>query len=570
MIGIVAASALALLAACSLTGAAPLGDVTTAASPSPTTLTTSSTTVAALAKKGDKAKKKAKKNKNKKAKKDKGKANGKKHKKKNKKPKPSPSPQPQPTQQPGLTPTPTPGVPAGPGSDPVAPPTGARTLWVHPTSGNDDATGAEAAPLRTVAEAWRRIPRGTALTQPVWVMLRAGVYPEANTPHYWEERRGTLAAPIVLASADGARTAVLRGDINAFQVSHLTLYGIAIDRAGDTFHCEQCSYVTLNGVRLDGRGDAHETVKVNQSDHITIINSQISGAYENAIDFVAVQHSAIQNNTISDAGDWCAYVKGGSAYALVSGNRIHHCGTGGFTAGQGTGFEFMVPPWLGYETYGVTVMNNIIHDTEGAGLGVNGGYNTVMAHNTMYRVGARSHVVEFVHGSRSCDGDTAGCQEHRALGGWGGAGIDGQFIPSRHTYFLNNVVLNPPGYASQWQHFQLADPVNPPNGSGVPAPSRVDDDLVIKGNVISNGGAGMSTGLSDSWERAVLSNNRVNTMVPDLVDPAGGDFRPRGGGALAELPSVGLPAMTWADVGVPAGTVPTLPANHPPGALRAS
>ena len=68
----------------------------------------------------------------------------KKHKnKKERKPTPSLSPQPQPTPQPGLTPTPTPGVPAGPGSDPVAPPSGARTLWVHPTSGNDDATGAD-------------------------------------------------------------------------------------------------------------------------------------------------------------------------------------------------------------------------------------------------------------------------------------------------------------------------------------------------------------------------------------------------------------------------------------------
>jgi hypothetical protein len=567
MIGLVAASALALLAACSLTGAAPLSDAVKAAS-SPTTL--SSSLAGPLANVGKKTNKTKNKNKrDKKAKKKNKKANGKKHKKKNNNtPTPSPSQQPQPTQQP--TPTPTTEVPAAPGADPVRPPAGSRILWVNPSTGEDDASGSEAAPLRTVAEAWRRIPMGTALTQPVWVMLRAGVYPESNTPHYWEDRRGTAAAPIVLASADGAGAAVLRGDINAFQVSHLTLHGVAIDRSGDTFHCERCSYVTLNGVRLSGRGDAHETVKVNQSDHITIVNSSISGAYENAIDFVAVQHSAIQNNTISDAGDWCAYVKGGSAYALVSGNRIHHCGTGGFTAGQGTGFEFMVPPWLGYETYGVTVVNNIIHDTEGAGLGVNGGYNTVMAHNTMYRVGARSHVVEFVHGSRSCDGDTAGCQRHRSLGGWGGPGIDAQFIPSRHTYFLNNVVFNPPGYQSQWQHFQLAEPVNPPNGSGALAPARVDDDLVIVGNVISNGGGGMSTGLSDSWERTVLRDNRINSLVPDLVDPAGGDFRPRGGGALAGLPSAGLPPMTWADVGVPAGTIPSLPANHPPGALRSS
>ncbi len=206
--------------------------------------------------------------------------------------------------------------------------------------------------------------------------------------------------------------------------------------------------------------------------------------------------------------------------------------------------------------------------TEGAGLGVNGGYNTVMAFNTLYRVGQRSHVVEFVHGSRSCDGDTASCARNHDLGGWGGAGIDGQFIPSRHTYFVNNVVYNPPGYRSQWQQFQLADPVDPPAGSGAPSPSRVDEDLVIRGNVISNGDADMPTGISGSREAALLRENAINTLTPDLVDPAAGDFRPMAGGRLAGLATAALPQLTWSDSGgVPAGVAPTLPAGHPPGAL---
>ncbi|MFN8126041.1 MAG: right-handed parallel beta-helix repeat-containing protein [Candidatus Nanopelagicales bacterium] len=397
--------------------------------------------------------------------------------------------------------------------------------------------------------------------------MRKGTYPQTNTPNYWESRWGTAAAPIVINAADGARTATLRGDINAYDVRHLTVQGIVIDRAGDTVHCEKCSYVTLRNVRLNGRGAAHETLKANQSDHLTITGSDIGGSYENAIDFVAVRYALIRGNRIHHAEDWCAYVKGGSAYITVSDNVIDHCGTGGFTAGQGTGFEFMVAPWLRYETYGVTVVRNVIHDTDGAGLGVNGGYNTVMAYNTLYRVGARSHTVEFVHGSRSCDGDTVRCAQNRNRGGWGGVGVDGQYIPSRHTYFLNNLVINPTGYQSQWQQLQLDGPVTAPSGSGVPNPSRVDTDLVILGNVFVNGGSDMPTGLEGARDRAFLRDNRVNTLVPDLVAPATGDFRPVPGGRIATLPVAPLPTMTWSDAGVPAGPTVTLPADHPPGAL---
>ncbi len=54
----------------------------------------------------------------------------------------------------------------------------------------------------------------------------------------------------------------------------------------------------------------------------------ISGADDNAIDFVAVQYARITGNTIERANDWCAYVKGGSAFVLVARNRIRDCGTG--------------------------------------------------------------------------------------------------------------------------------------------------------------------------------------------------------------------------------------------------
>jgi hypothetical protein len=43
----------------------------------------------------------------------------------------------------------------------------------------------------------------------------------------------------------------------------------------------------------------------------------------------------------------------------------------------------MTAPWIQYEAYDIKFVNNIIHDTDGAGIGVNGGYNILMAYNTI-------------------------------------------------------------------------------------------------------------------------------------------------------------------------------------------
>ena len=56
---------------------------------------------------------------------------------------------------------------------------------------------------------------------------------------------------------------------------------------------------------------AHETVKVNQCQYIYIEDCDISGADDNAVDFVAVQYGHVHGNRIHNAQDWCMYTKGG-------------------------------------------------------------------------------------------------------------------------------------------------------------------------------------------------------------------------------------------------------------------
>jgi hypothetical protein len=53
--------------------------------------------------------------------------------------------------------------------------------------------------------------------------------------------------------------------------------------------------------------------------------------------------------------------------------------------------QYMIKPWLQYEAYGIRVTNNIVYNTWGAGLGVAGGYNVLMAYNTVYRWGCAQH-----------------------------------------------------------------------------------------------------------------------------------------------------------------------------------
>jgi hypothetical protein len=72
------------------------------------------------------------------------------------------------------------------------------------------------------------------------------------------------------------------------------------------------------------------------------------------------------------------------------------------------------------------------------------------------------------------------CRTYAAAGGWGpptpGAEVK---IPSRNVIVANNLVYNPSGYQSQWQHFQVDGPASSlsPN---LPATVHADVNLIIR------------------------------------------------------------------------------------------
>ncbi len=468
-------------------------------------------------------------------------------------------------------------------------------LWVDPVSGDDTSSGSSAADaLRTLDAAWRTLPQGETLTAGVRILLLPGVYTAEMLPGYWEARYGSFDAPIVIQAARGAGTVILPA-MNVYDVRYLYLLDLTLESADENvFHCERCDHVLLRGMTLTGTNPdgVHETIKVNQSQYFYIENSDISGTYENAIDFVAVQYGHVLGSRIHNAADSCIYVKGGSADLLIEANEIYDCGNAGFLAGQGTGFQYMVPPWLHYEAYAIRFVNNIVHDTFGAGAGVQGGYNILLAHNTFYRVGERSHLLEVWFGLRSCDGQPGDdgrerCAQYLDMGGWGTTAVDDgdNFvrIPNRHVYILNNVFYNPPGYQSAWQHFWIPGPYDgaAQDGANVPNPARADDDLYIAGNLFWNGDTTMPLGIEASSEGCQTDNrtcnadqlradNAINTVEARFVDAEHGDFH-----FAPDFDPVSiycnLPDFTWQDApaGVPAPLEPLrLPALDYAGAVR--
>jgi hypothetical protein len=57
----------------------------------------------------------------------------------------------------------------------------------------------------------------------------------------------------------------------------------------------------------------------------------------------------------------------------------------------------------------------------------------------------------------------------------------------------------------------------------------------------------------------ILRDNAINTLRPELIDPARGDFRPVPGGNLRQMNPVVIPDFNWND----APTKPPVPAGNP-------
>jgi hypothetical protein len=484
-------------------------------------------------------------------------------------------------------------------------------LYVSPTGSDQNNGRSRTNPLQTIGAAWRQIPTGELSSTGYRINLLPGTYPcEGDCINYFADMQGSYSFPVIIQAADGAGTVTLLGGLNIARVSYVYLLDLTVKagrEAGAAFgnnvlHIEQGDHILLRGLNLQGPqkcltdecNDMQEVLKVNQSQYIYLEKSDLSGTFQTGLDYFAVQHGHLLGNHIHYSGGRCAYLKGGSAYFWVEGNEFNDCVEAGFQAGEGSNLAFMQPPWLHYEAYDIKVVNNLLHDIHGAGLSVSGGFNILMAFNTLYRVGLEDAsgrpwaLVQLIHGTRSCiaadefggdKGTQTRCQAQLDQGGWGTAAVGeengGEWIPNRNVTIINNLFYNPSGSGTRYVQFVVNGPVQPPaQAHNLPNPSRSDENLVIRGNVIwnkpleggvlvgDNNGSGNIGCREDNPtcnEAQLQRENTINSFEPQLRDPAHGDLHLVSGSNLLDISAVSLPDFSWADA-------PARPAV-PPGNL---
>lgn len=450
-------------------------------------------------------------------------------------------------------------------------------IWVDPVNGSDGNSGSSRAQaLRTFAAAWAQIPAGSTLTTTGYrILLAPGDYAESGFPssNYLEARRGTYNFPIVIQASDGPDTVRIHAYLNIYNVSYFYLIDLSFvtdpgyGSGSNVIHIAGSSNILIKRCRINGfdgtTRQPQESLKVNQVQYIYVEDSDISGAFWFPLDYVAVQYGHVVNSRIHNSGDDCFLFKGGTAYIRAEGNEIYDCGVTGISAGQGTGFEYMVSPWLHYEVYDIKYVNNLIHDVVNAGVAVRGGYNILVAHNTFYRTGYDSRgsgLVLVSQGARSCDGDSAACTTRHNAGGWGPAqaGDGGEWIPNRNIYIYNNIFYNPAAVQTQSGHFVIFGPATPPAGTNIQSPAYADKNLYFRGNIIWDGPSDHPLGIEDSSQGCQNSNptcnsaqlqadNTINKFEPQMNDAANGNFHPTTGSNILSAASYATPDFTGND-----------------------
>jgi hypothetical protein len=468
-------------------------------------------------------------------------------------------------------------------------------LYVDPINGNDANNGQSLTQaVRTLHAAFGLIPSGTLASTGYRINLLDGDYPydEAHS-NYYDNKTGSYQYPIIVSGLTPSSSARIIGGMNLKGFAYLYLMNLTLwagseagsQSSNNVLHLEACNHVLLRKLLVQGdtsspladtNNSIQEVLKINQAHHVFVEHCEFLGTFQTVVDYFAVQYGHIRNCKIHQSGGRGFYCKGGSAYLLVHANEVYNCREAGIQAGEGSNFPLMVPPWIHYEAYDIKIVNNRIHDIYGAGLTCAGGYNILMAYNTLCRIGldhpyfgASYGLVELVHGSRACYpadelGGATGTKnralELLAMGGWGTAVLynSGYWIPNRKVFIYNNIFYNPSGYGTRYIQFIANGWITPPTGSNIPNPSYTDDSVVFKGNLVwnqtiepgeligSNNGSVPGCQLSTSCNPdSLLANNLINELEPQFEDPANNNFLPAAGGNLSLVTASVIPSFFW-------------------------
>ena len=318
-----------------------------------------------------------------------------------------------------------------------------RTLmsaWYVSTTGSDSAAGSLAAPLQTVQAAINKAATGDTIT------LRGGTYaggvkitkPGLTIQSYTGETAKIAASNTnssiqvsVDIGEDASNTKLINLDISGGYY-----YAIKTESTWDTgaSNPHGPSNLFISGCKIHDSG--RDVIKFTPATDYSIIEkSEIynSGRRDpsnaEGIDAVQANYAILRDSIIHDTTTNGVYYKGGSINTLIERNKVYNTAHSGILLGQSSDenwFNTSANPGY-YESIGGIVRDNIVYNTQGAGIGAWSAQNAQIYNNTLVNVAQTMFGGILVQG-----------QEH-----WPSTGpLAGQdvVIPSNNVTIYNNVV----------------------------------------------------------------------------------------------------------------------------------
>jgi PKD repeat protein len=421
------------------------------------------------------------------------------------------------------------------------------------TNGNDANPGTIDQPLATLRAGTNLAVAGDN------IYLRAGTYVQHD---YWDV--GGNGAPgqyITIQAYDGDRTAVLQGDVGNvdalcfYQRQYAKVIGLEISGGACAVHVDSSQHIYVQRGHVHDPGN-DDCVKVNQCDYIYVEGNEISrpaprggGYYQECIDFVDVDFSAMRDNYCHDFGDMALYSKGGSEDTVIERNVIssEQVATDNPATGFGQQTDRNRMDGATYQSYNCVYRNNIIRDANRGAIGTYDCYHGYFYNNVAHNCGTAASDTPIVHQRTSTQKVTP---------------------QTTGVYFFNNVFLDTRGQmptvykylSGTYSDWQTGN--NNYYNNGLPIPSAgIVDPNTESGATFGSPNLANPTGTATTWQgwvncyritasSAALidhgTSNAGNSPYPAVTADIEGVSRPQGGGwdiGCSEYPS-GPPAPT--------------------------
>ena len=428
----------------------------------------------------------------------------------------------------------------------------ARDIFVA-TNGNDSWPGTITQPYATLRQATLSAVAGDTIN------MRAGTYTQHD---YWDTGGdGAAGAYITIQAYDGDGSAVLQGDVSNtdtlcfYQRQYAKVIGLEISGGACAVHVDHSQHIYVQRCYVHDPGN-DDCIKVNQCDYIYIEANQIArpaprggGYYQECIDFVDVDFSAIRDNYCHDFGDMALYSKGGSEDTVIERNVIspERAATDNPATGFGQQTDRRLMDGATYQSYNCVYRNNIIRDCPRGAIGTYDCYHGYFYNNVVYNCGNSAGggpIVQQRTSTQSVTPQTTG------------------------VYFFNNVFLDTRGQmptvyeyrSGTYSDWQTGNNNYYNNGLPIPSTGIVDPNTET-GATFGNPNLANPTGTATTWQGWVNcyritasstalidhgTSNAGNTPYPAVTADIDGVSRPQGAGwdiGSSEYPS-GPPAPT--------------------------